>query len=168
MGLGPGRPVGEGEGDRKGELHQSHTMLCKLGAAFSLCAEKLGLREVKELPERAQPVQVELSAGPPKPKEFSPLHYTALLAREDAGRKTLGPCVRASVCVSVCVGGREWIRESEEKDEKRPSARKEKKKERVVRERAWAEGENEETQLQSQASRTGMWKLLEVVKISLD
>lgn len=67
-----------------------------------------------------------------------------------------------------CVWGREWIRESEEKDEKRPSARKEKKKERVARERAWAEGENEETQLQSQASRTGMWKLLEVVKISLD
>lgn len=46
-----------------------------------------------------------------------------------------------------CVWGREWIRESEEKDEKRPSARKEKKKERVARERAWAEGENEETQL---------------------
>lgn len=67
-----------------------------------------------------------------------------------------------------CVWGREWIRESEEKDEKRPSARKEKKKERVARERAWAEGENEETQLQSQASRTGMWELLEVVKISLD
>lgn len=88
-----------------GTPSQSHTMLCKLGAAFSLCAEKLGLREVKELPERAQPVQVELSAGPPKPKEFSPLHYTALLAREDAGRKTLGPCVRASVCVSVCGGG---------------------------------------------------------------
>lgn len=58
MGLGPGQPVGEGEGDRRGNfVTVTHHALP--GAALPLCGEKPGLREVTESPGRAEPAKVE-------------------------------------------------------------------------------------------------------------